>query len=101
MGDNSSHLPGDKIVIEEKLTLAEIAFEKWPRTLGLFIVLFPLIKIIHPPEKKRLSGIKGYIKERRSELGRWKRGKRSCTLCFFVEFVLLKTPLSCFSNLCL
>jgi len=99
MDENSKDLTEDRIVIQEKLTPAEITFEKWRKTLGLFVVLFFLITIVHPPEKKRLSRIKDYIKERRRKSGRWKKGEKSCTLCSLVESVLLKTPLSSFFGL--
>ena len=36
-----------------------------------------------PPEKKRLTRIRDYIKERRKESGRWKKGERKLHLMLF------------------
>lgn len=79
-------------MIEEKFTPAEITFEKWRKTLGLFIVLFLLIIIIHPPEKKRLSRINDYIKERRRKSGRWKKGEKNALAAFLMAITLWILP---------
>lgn len=79
-------------MIEEKLTPAEITFEKWRKTLGLFIVLFLLIISIHPPEKKRLSRIRGYIKERRRKSGWRKKGEKNALAAFLIAVSLWILP---------
>lgn len=64
-----------------------ISFFEWmsfalPITLAMFLVLFVLILVLHPPEAGRLSGIREYIGERRQRLGSWTRGQKNSLLAF-------------------
>jgi sodium-dependent dicarboxylate transporter 2/3/5 len=53
-----------------------------PITLVMFLVLFVLVLVLHPPETKRLSGIREYIQERRQRLGSWTRGQKNSLVAF-------------------
>jgi len=75
----------------------KIPFFEWmsfavPITLIMFLVLFFLILILHRPEHKRLSGIREYIKEKRKNLGKWKRGEKNALLAFLVAVTLWILP---------
>jgi sodium-dependent dicarboxylate transporter 2/3/5 len=81
----------------ESLIGKKISFFEWmtfalPITLAMFIVLFLLIILLHPPEKKRLSGIRDYIKERRRKLGKWKRGEKNALVAFLIAVSLWVLP---------
>jgi sodium-dependent dicarboxylate transporter 2/3/5 len=85
------------IAMIERLMGKTISFFEWmtlalPLTLAMFVVLFVLIIFLHPPEKKRLSGIRDYIKERRRELGAWKRGEKNALAAFLIAVSLWILP---------
>jgi sodium-dependent dicarboxylate transporter 2/3/5 len=81
----------------DRILEKEISFFQWmsfalPITLTMFLVLFTLIIILHRPEKKRLSGIHKYIKEKRKTLGRWKSGEKNALVAFLVAVTLWILP---------
>ncbi len=81
----------------EGLIGKRISFFEWmtlalPITLAMFSVLFLLITVLHPPEAKRLSGIRDYIKEKREKLGPWKRGEKNALVAFLVAVTLWILP---------
>jgi sodium-dependent dicarboxylate transporter 2/3/5 len=81
----------------EKLIGEKISFFKWmsfalPITFIMFIILFLLILLLHPPEKKRLPGIKDYMKEKRKKLGKWRRGEKNALLAFLIAVSLWTLP---------
>lgn len=75
----------------------KISFFEWmsfavPITLIMFFVLFFLIILLHRPEKKRLAGVREYIKDKRKSLGRWKRGEKNALVVFLVAVTLWILP---------
>ena len=81
----------------ERLVGKRISFFEWmtfalPITCMMFILLFVLIILLHPPEKKKLSGIRDYIKERREKLGKWTRGEKNTLAAFLIAVSLWILP---------
>lgn len=81
----------------QRLIGEKISFFEWmsfalPITFFMFVILFLLIILLHPPEEKRLSGIREYIKERREKLGKWKRGEKNALVAFLVAVSLWILP---------
>ncbi len=81
----------------DRLVGKKISFFEWmsfalPITLIMFGVLFLLVVILHPPEKRKLSGIREYIKERKDKLGRWRRGERNALVAFSLAVTLWILP---------
>jgi sodium-dependent dicarboxylate transporter 2/3/5 len=81
----------------QRLIGEKISFFEWmsfalPLTFFMFVILFLLIILLHPPEEKKLSGIREYIKERREKLGKWKRGEKNALAAFLVAVSLWILP---------
>ncbi len=81
----------------DRLLGEKISFFHWmsfalPVTLVMFLVLFLLIIILHPPELKRLSGIREYIRERKDQLGKWSRGEKNALVAFGIAVALWILP---------
>ena len=81
----------------DRLLGKKISFFQWmnfalPVTLIMFLVLFLLIIVLHPPEKKKLFGIREYIKERKDKLGRWRRGEKNALAAFGIAVTLWILP---------
>lgn len=81
----------------QRLIGEKISFFEWmsfalPITFFMFVILFLLIILLHPPEEKVLSGIREYIKERREKLGKWKRGEKNALVAFLVAVSLWILP---------
>ncbi len=81
----------------DRLLDKKIFFFEWmsfalPITLAMFLVLFVLIVILHPPEKKKLSGIREYIKNKRKRLGPWKRGETNALVAFGIAVTFWVLP---------
>jgi sodium-dependent dicarboxylate transporter 2/3/5 len=81
----------------ERLIGKRISFFEWmtfalPITFIMFVLLFLLIVFLHAPEKKRLSGIREYIKERREKLGKWKKGEKNALASFLIAVSLWILP---------
>jgi sodium-dependent dicarboxylate transporter 2/3/5 len=81
----------------QRLIGEKISFFEWmsfalPITFFMFVILFLLIILLHPPEEKKLSGIREYIKERREKLGKWKRGEKNALVAFLVAVSLWILP---------
>lgn len=81
----------------EKLVGRRLSFFEWvtfafPLTIFAFIILFFLIILLHPPERKKISGFKEYIRERKEKLGKWSRGEKNTLFAFVVAVILWLLP---------
>lgn len=81
----------------DRLLGRKISFFEWmsfalPITLVMFLVLFVLIVILHPPEKRRLSGIREYIAKKRDRLGKWTRGEKNALVAFGIAVTFWILP---------
>lgn len=89
----------------EKTTGQSIGFFNWmmfaiPIVLFMYVVLFSIIVLLHRPEVKKLTGFQEFIKTRKGELGRWKRGEVNSLIAFGLAVILWVLPgiLSMFSS---
>ena len=81
----------------QRLLGRKISFFEWmrfavPVTLVMFLVLFVLILILHPPEKRRLSGVREYIREKKERLGAWTRGEKNALVAFGIAVTFWILP---------
>lgn len=81
----------------ERLIGTRISFFQWmtfatPLAAAALVILFILILILHPPEKKRLYGIREYINEKREKLRTWTAGEINSLLAFSVAIILWILP---------
>jgi sodium-dependent dicarboxylate transporter 2/3/5 len=81
----------------DRLVGRKLSFFEWmnfalPVTIAMFLVLFLIIVILHPPEKRRLEGIREYIRKRKERLGGWRRGEKNALLAFGVTVTLWILP---------
>jgi len=74
-----------------------ISFLGWmqlavPIVVIMFLALFALILVLHPPEIQKLEGLSDYLRRRREELGGWSRGQVNTLFAFAVAVVLWIAP---------
>lgn len=81
----------------QNLAGMRITFFEWmeftiPITIVMFIFLYLLIRILHPPEMRRLHGIKNYVAASRNRLGRWGKGEINTAIAFLIAVILWIFP---------
>lgn len=81
----------------QNLAGVKITFFEWmkfamPLTVVMFVLLYFLIRFLHPPDTVSLKGIKGYIKKARERLGKWSRGEINTAVAFSVAVLLWILP---------
>lgn len=77
----------------DKLAGVKIPFFLWmvmaiPIMIAMFITMLVYMYLAHRPPEKEISGLKEFIRKRKSELGPWTPGQKN-TLCAFVIAVFL------------
>ena len=75
----------------------KITFFKWmlfalPITIASFIVLYFLMRLLHPSKKKTLHHIREYVEQKRKELGSLNRGERNALIAFLFAVTLWVLP---------
>lgn len=81
----------------EELTGTRITFVQWmtfalPAVAVMFVALFGLLVLLHPPEIRRLHGLSDYIRARKAELGGWTRGQTNTLIAFGCAVVFWTLP---------
>ena len=81
----------------QSLAGVKITFFEWmafaaPLTVIVFVFLYILIMLLHPPHIIKLDGIKGYIKRARQKLGVWSRGEINTAIAFSAAVFLWIFP---------
>jgi sodium-dependent dicarboxylate transporter 2/3/5 len=80
-----------------KLLGVQITFFGWmqmamPILVVMYLALFGLILVLHPPEVQRLEGMADYFQERRRALGAWTQGQINALIAFLVAVTLWVVP---------
>lgn len=75
----------------------KITFFKWmlfglPITFVSFLILFFLIRILHPTKRKRLQNLREYVMEKKKNLGPWSAGEKNTLIAFLVAVSLWVLP---------
>jgi solute carrier family 13 (sodium-dependent dicarboxylate transporter), member 2/3/5 len=81
----------------EKSLHVKIPFFQWmlfavPLLLVMVAVLFVLMRLLHPPEVRRIEGSREFVREELRKLGRWTRGQKNVLFAFLVAVTLWVTP---------
>ncbi|MEN3044761.1 MAG: DASS family sodium-coupled anion symporter [Candidatus Hydrothermales bacterium] len=81
----------------DRILNIKISFFEWmmfalPIVIIMFIFLYFLITILHPPEIKGVVDINSYIKEKKQELGRITKGERNVLIAFSITVLLWILP---------
>jgi solute carrier family 13 (sodium-dependent dicarboxylate transporter), member 2/3/5 len=81
----------------EEATGREITFFDWviaalPIVLVMFVVLCIVLILLNPPEVRKITGVKEYIEQERSQLGPLTRGEKNTLVVFAVAVTLWMLP---------
>jgi sodium-dependent dicarboxylate transporter 2/3/5 len=81
----------------ERVLNIKISFFQWmsfglPLVVIMYIVLYFMLLLLHPPEIKSITGIQAHIKEKKQELGPMGKGERNVLIAFSITVLLWILP---------
>lgn len=85
------------LALIEKMTGVRIAFFQWmlfavPMLALMYVLLFVLLRGLHPPEVRRIEGGREAVAAELRQLGPWTRGQKNVLAAFLVAVTLWVIP---------